>query len=146
MDKKLKAPKEIILCQQPDCKCWEPYHLKTCSVISGKYCRECGARKPRHYPACSQDTIKFRRWWIPEYQQGSVMDAYLTMIEAAKHEGTYKDPPQIPLEVKYDSEHNVNPIIGQRIMKAIFMMLESGSQAEMLVMKRAIHEEIDKRK
>lgn len=143
MDKKLKAPKEVVLC--PQCQCWEPHHFKTCSEVSGKYCRECGARKPRHYPACSQDTIKFSRWWVPEYQQG-IMDAYLTMVEAAKHEGTYKDPPQIPLEVKYGSEQNVNPIIGQRIMKAIFMMLESGSQAEMLGMKRAIYEEIDKRK
>ncbi len=144
MDKKLKAPKEIVLCQQPDCKCWQPYHLKTCSVISGKYCRECGARKPRHYPACAQDTIKFNRWWIPEYMQKEVMEAYLLMKEEAQHKGIYREPPKIEPEVRYPNEHNVNPIVGQRIIKAIFMMLESNSHEDMLITKKTIFAEIEK--
>lgn len=144
MAKKLNTPKEIEICDF--CNCQLPWHLKTCDLVKHKYCRECGARLPRHYPACSQDTINFSRWWIPEFNQKEVAEAYDLMVKEAKFNLTCREPPKIKPEREYPHEQNVNPIIGQRIMKAIFTMLECESREKMLVMKKAIHEEIDKRK
>ncbi len=71
------------------------------------------------------------------------MEAYLLMLDEAKFKGEYKEPPKMKPSVRYVFEHNVNPIDGQHIMGAIFMMLESGSQTEMVTTKMAILAEID---
>ncbi len=127
----------------PDCGWDEPWHIIHCVKVKNKYCIDCRAMLPRHYPSCSQDTIKFRRWWIPEYQQRGVVEAYLLMLDEAKFKGEYQEPPKMKPPVRYVFEHNVNPIDGQRIMKAIFTMLESGSHPEMIATKTAILAEIN---
>ena len=71
------------------------------------------------------------------------MEAYLLMLDEAKFKGEYKEPPKMKPPVRYVFEHNVNPIAGQHIMKAIFTMLESGSQTEMIATKTAILVEIN---
>jgi len=81
---------------------------------------------------------------VPEYLQREMMEAYLLMKEEAQLKGTYREPPRIKPEVRYPNEHNVNPIVGQRIVKAILLMLESDNQQSMLVTKKAILAEVDK--
>ena len=126
-----------------DCGWEEPWHIYHCVKVVHKYCKDCRARLPRHYPSCSQDAIKFRRWWIPEYQQRDVMEAYLLMLDEAKFKGEYKEPPKMKPPVRYVFEHNINPAKGRCIMKAIFTMLESGSHTEMVTTKTAILAEIN---
>jgi len=134
--------KEKEICEL--CGCEKPWHFMDCYTVAGNFCGECGARFPRHYPNCSQDTINFSRWWIPMYDQKDLVAFYFTLLEVAKLDGTYREPPKPEPPIRYPGEHNVNPLIGRRIVAAITVMLDSSSHKQMLAAKAEILKEIIK--